>query len=319
MHPDSHFKFLGVILDRALTFQPHVDLVARRIKGTLGALKQVVCLQLKLRRTFLAKVFKGAILPKLFYAAPVWVKATENSQVNSNRLASALRAIALLMTKCEFGTETNLLLSLADIDPPEVLLHHTAVRLIISLHHLHPNFLGTLTPSPSITTINRLLCDRAITLPNLSNITPKFHPALVPRPQVSLKFDNFRSVTSGDILVFTDGSLIQWVGTGSGYALFDVDKDPFTPIFETYHSLSNEASVYVAELVAIDKALAQLLANMKTLFPKFSGCIRFYVDSQAALLSLKRPYIGKKPIQVYDIIRRLGLLSRTSVRPPSLY
>ena len=64
-------KLLGVILDKKLTFQSHIEAVEKKALKALGALMMVGKTE-KINPANMIKLFKSLVVPHLEYAASVW-------------------------------------------------------------------------------------------------------------------------------------------------------------------------------------------------------------------------------------------------------
>ena len=64
-------KLLGVILDKKLTFQSHIEAVEKRASKALGALMMVGKTE-KINPANMIKLYKSLVVPHLEYAASVW-------------------------------------------------------------------------------------------------------------------------------------------------------------------------------------------------------------------------------------------------------
>jgi len=68
----DHTKFLGVTLDRRLTFQRHVDTIQRKARAALAVLYPLLNRTSKLSRSLKVRLATSYIRPILTYAAPAW-------------------------------------------------------------------------------------------------------------------------------------------------------------------------------------------------------------------------------------------------------
>ena len=69
----SEINFLGVTFDETLSFKTQVNKAVASITKLLFALKPAVRNRLKISHSTYYQIFIGAILPKMFYAAPIWL------------------------------------------------------------------------------------------------------------------------------------------------------------------------------------------------------------------------------------------------------
>ena len=101
--------------------------------------------------------------------------------------------------------------------------------------------------------------------------------------------------------IYTDGSK-QDGGVGSGFVIYNRNK----PTFENFYKLPDHATVFQAEITAIEKAASTLVHNAPTDL-KF---VKFFIDSQAAILALANPTVTSKAVAAaMDALNELSALS----------
>ena len=104
-------KYLGVLLDRSLTFSPHVKCAVEKAKKAVNGLTRIMPRTRgagETTRRLLANVATSIVL----YASPVWKKALDRSQ-NRERLASAQRLMAIRICRAYRTVSTGAVLVLA--------------------------------------------------------------------------------------------------------------------------------------------------------------------------------------------------------------
>src|SRR3984885_3447549 len=69
-------KFLGIIIDEHLTWQPHINIVKNKIAKTIGTFKR---LRSTLPKTTLRTLYNSLILPHLNYGNVIWAGGYETS------------------------------------------------------------------------------------------------------------------------------------------------------------------------------------------------------------------------------------------------
>jgi hypothetical protein len=75
----NSIKYLGVILDSKLNFRQHLISTSKKSTTLIHTLSRSAKLNWGLQQGALNTIYKGAILPLLTYAAPVWIKAIEKN------------------------------------------------------------------------------------------------------------------------------------------------------------------------------------------------------------------------------------------------
>lgn len=68
-------KYLGIILDRSLTWKPHVDAIATKTSALIAALYPLLARNSKLNIDNKLLLYKVALRPAMTYASPVWGNA----------------------------------------------------------------------------------------------------------------------------------------------------------------------------------------------------------------------------------------------------
>ena len=306
----SSLKILGVTFDETLTFIQHTSTLASTTKKLLFSLKSASKRYWKIPAKHFTQIFIGAILPKLFYAAPTWITLHKTALL---KIKTILRLSATLLTHCVRDTPTNYLLAAANIPPPDLFLKQQAVlRLINMANHLSPKLSQHILNHTGPTTkVLKDACNSfGINWELLKLLSPKYkfgphllHPASRSPLNVSLHFDNFRKVTPSSLLICTDGSK-EGEAVGSGLVIFQ-GSNLSSPIFTKSFGLPPYATVYNGESEVIPRALS-LLSNLFNSKPFTSA--HFYIDNQATLKNLIKPWKTKDTNihRIYSAIQKLS-------------
>lgn len=90
---DTTCKYLGVEIDRRLTWKPHVNKIKKKMEAAAAAISPLLYSN-KLSMKNKTNLFKAIVLPTATYAAPVWAFAAK-SHINTieSKQASILRRI----------------------------------------------------------------------------------------------------------------------------------------------------------------------------------------------------------------------------------
>ena len=91
-------KYLGIIIDNKFKFNEHINYITDRCTKLINALSKSARISWGLRHDALKKIYNGAILPQLLYAAPVWVECMKK-QYNKAKYIRVQRLINLRMAK----------------------------------------------------------------------------------------------------------------------------------------------------------------------------------------------------------------------------
>ncbi len=95
LHHNPVPKFLGVILDRLLTFGPHIQNVSTKAAARCRVLASLTSKEWGWRKDQLMKVYKALQLSLLTYAAPAWQPWAAPSRIEQLELCQnkALRVV----------------------------------------------------------------------------------------------------------------------------------------------------------------------------------------------------------------------------------
>lgn len=77
----EELKYLGVIIDRKLTFLPHAKSLATKSKTIFHNITKVARLNYGTKAQVMAKIYKAVYEPIMSYAAPVWAHRTQNTHL----------------------------------------------------------------------------------------------------------------------------------------------------------------------------------------------------------------------------------------------
>lgn len=93
----EELKYLGVIINRKLTFLPHAKSLATKSKTNFHNITKVARLNYRTKAQVMAKIYKAVYEPIMSYAAPVWAHRTQNTHVQRS-LRSGQRKVLLSLT-----------------------------------------------------------------------------------------------------------------------------------------------------------------------------------------------------------------------------
>ncbi|GFT54487.1 RNA-directed DNA polymerase from mobile element jockey [Trichonephila clavipes] len=75
----QHTKYLGVIVDKNLTFRQHITYIRDKFKNTTRKLYSLICRKSKLNRHNKLLIYTLIMKPLLTYASPVWGHAAKTN------------------------------------------------------------------------------------------------------------------------------------------------------------------------------------------------------------------------------------------------
>jgi ribonuclease HI len=254
----NSIKYLGVILDNKLNFREHLISTARKCTTLIHTLSKSAKLNWGLQQGALNTIYKGAILPLLTYAAPVWIRAMETNY-NKTLYTRVQRLINIKIAKA-YRTTSNEALCILTGNAPIIIKAEEAAN------------------------IYRTTKDKGnLQLDHETDQKDWTHPA----DTVDLRDSNDSKEYS--IHVYTDGSKSE-NGVGSGVAIYTNHKLTHQIKYKLHDSCSNNQ----VEQTAIIKAL-ETLGTIKLRSCRLTA--KIYTDSRITLLSLKNPNSRKNLIE----------------------
>ena len=272
---------MGVQLDSKLTWNTHFDITVSKAKRYLcqlvGALNKYWGPQPKLVKW----IFTAVVKPRITYAALTWAHSIQTIG-KKQRLGQINRLAAMMLTPTRKNAPTAALEIIHDLIPLELALQETALN---AYHRLK------LMPQASWTdnkTKNLSVLPHLKFLKNLDKLATGNKTDMETIDEDIENKDYWISIHSkkgkakpipSQINVYTDGSKTKQ-GAGSGYIIM---KGKDSVIQTQSINLTGEASIFQAELIAIQEAAKYLISSENT-----DGLyIKFFSDSQAALQALK--------------------------------
>ena len=269
----SQVKYLGVIMDRKLTWRSHIEAKHIACKRKIMELRQFSRLTWGADRNILTKLLNGIVDPMLLYAAPIWIESTQRKWCQT-KLRSIQRLI-LATTLRSFKTiSTSTALVLSGSVPMEMRAQNLAIQSQLKRYnspavryHIHnsafiPAVLRHCNIDPSQLDIpcNPLLLPSPIPI----SISPTpITPTLLPSDPTH-------------VYLFTDGSKSS---EGVAFAVVSTTRQGIGTVIR--RRLPDNASIFEAESCAISVALDLIRSNIQ----QYSAA-SIYTDSRASLQAL---------------------------------
>ncbi|GIX77396.1 putative 115 kDa protein in type-1 retrotransposable element R1DM [Caerostris darwini] len=241
----KQFKHLGLVMDKQLSWHPHLDYVTSKITKLMQKINRTTRVYWGLSPPVKKEIYKRVLEKIMLYGHEIWFngKAKQVGKLNK------LQRIGLLnVTKCYRTVSTDALQILAGIPPIEVTLR--SLTKLYQLRHLHLDISNS-------------------NLEKRPNIEP-------PRHKQKFKWRHLIEKEGGHC-IFTDGSKMN---NRVGSAMVVVENG-----VETSHKfvrINDEASVFMAELEAIEMAIHHIISN-NILHSKI------ITDSRTVLQALNNP------------------------------
>ncbi len=279
-------NYLGVLINKRLSWTKHIEERYRKCIRLLQKVKTIVSADWGLTPERLRWIYTAIVRPKLTYGCIVW--GSELGKQQTRRLERIQRLILRLMCSPLRSTGTASLEVIMDMIPLDLFVGEVAAKARLRTRNKVPK---TWDGCGDRSKIRRALGHQRIWDDHLERCG--LEGRLGAEPTTFNWLEN-RSVKEAGFDIFTDGSKIDGkVGFG-----FAATQNGYVVHEESGH-LNDEATVFQAELVAIQSALLWLISNP----PKLKGEEGIiHSDSQAAIGAIF------SPLAHLDLVRNIHLL-----------
>ncbi|XP_046145656.1 uncharacterized protein LOC123988941 [Osmia bicornis bicornis] len=293
-------KYLGVILDKKLTWKNHVNRQTQKAISTYWACRRMFGPTWGLKPRVVRWIYQAILEPITTYASIVWWTSMKR-EAHRKAIERIYRITLLGIIGALPTTPTLAMGALLDIKPPHLTVMATAWRAAIRLHQAeewsptgggHTEILRDVG-SESILTHGGDRC-------KTEYLFRREYDLILPDREKWLKDPN-DILTPGGLVWFTDGSKTG-IGTGAGIA-------GESPRVEMTHKLGHHVTVFQAEVFAI-------WACAKYNLDRAHSGKHIYIcsDSMAALKALHKVEIGSKLVKDCALIlRQLSLNNRVKL------
>jgi hypothetical protein len=237
----NDMKYLGITLNKRLSFTNHLNEKMRKVGYLQNKINQIIGQEWGLTPARAHWVHTAIIRPKITYASIVWAHTLNETQIK--KLESIQRRSLCHITQPIFkSTPTKGMEVLLGIPP----LHLHAQELALN-SRLRTRFLVKSSWTGLTATGKK---GHIFALDRLLERLPEMHqPSDQIKPQ--LNWLEKQEPIDCDITAYTDGSKLEDVGTGCGWALTHEDQI----IEEESIPLGENSTVFQAELIAIQAVL----------------------------------------------------------------
>ena len=121
----ENIRYLGVTLDRKFNFNKHIEYVSEKCTKLIHSLSKSARVNWGLKSDVLKIIYRGAILPLLSYAAPVWIDSV-NKRINTTKLRRVQRLINIKIIKAYRTTSYEASCIIAGLTPITIELQKIA-------------------------------------------------------------------------------------------------------------------------------------------------------------------------------------------------
>lgn len=286
-------KYLGVLLDQRLTWNPQIQRLTTRAKSLMFACRRAVGKTWGLKPRMVMWIYTMIIRPLVSYGAVVWWTKTTQGTVGG-KLNSIQRMASLAITGAMSSTPTVTLEALLDLPPLGVFIQGQARMGAYRLQQT--GCWRSRWPLTGHQKISQVISGDALHMPS-DHMTPRlsvdktFKTKILPREDWG---SGRASYDEDDVVWFTDGSKTE---EGSGSGIYGIRPEGSIVL-----SLGKYATVFQTEVGAISVCLEE---NLRM---KYEGRnILIFTDSQAAIKALNSYKVKSKQVwHCLSLLTKLG-------------
>jgi ribonuclease HI len=288
-------KYLGITLDNKASFKPHIQNKLTEAKIKLLQIRNATGKEWGPKPYMSRWLYTGVIRPAITYGCMVWAKETRDKTFKEK--AQKLQRLALLhMAPFRHKSPTIGLEMLAYIPPLDIFILGEALNAFIRLNHLldlssDDNMISN---STHITYLKAKADEAHILNVPTEIITP--YISFSQPWETSLSPFQPEKAPIDSILIYTDGSKITRQ-TGAGWLItHNIDRDTTKVLAKDSLYLGTSATVFQAEMFAIQQATDACLDLIKN---NIIHNHKLYIlsDSQASIKALRKNMIRTSLIQ----------------------
>ncbi|XP_054153607.1 uncharacterized protein LOC128952269 [Oppia nitens] len=263
---ENHIKVLGIIIDKDLKFNKHIEYAINKCSKIYRSLLRVAAPTWGLDSEIIRIIYLRAIEPAITYGCSTWIDGLKLKYAKKKLLAFQ-RSIAIRICKGFHTLSFTTAFALANVIPLDL-----KIKEIAEIENAKRNSTSEYMD---------------FKLQHKVKFTLLKHPS----QRTSISFNDTSTPTTttqpNEIKIYTDGSKLD----GKVGCAFQVYEQS-TPKYFEKHKLGDNCSVFQSELCAIEKAL-EYSKRRKIKY------IKLYSDSRSALQSLKNRSTSNQ--QIYNI------------------
>ena len=273
----DNFKYLGVILDKKLTFRPHFSYLETKSSKLLTGLSMAVRPTWGLNTQIMTTIYHGAVVPLLLYCVTAFTDILHYKWARL-KLSQIQRGFLLRIIRAFRTISTEAALIIAGIEP----LYLTALlkAQLINIKKGRELFME----------------NSHIEMEEPATALSVGHPSIFPNIVIDELCENnhcYHIYTDGSLTYNVNGEVAQ---VGCAFVVYQNDIE----IFSTKYKLAQYCTVFQAELLAIQEAVKWIVDNKTN--------ARLYSDSQAALKAVNNKYcLNAMAVGIRDVIIQSGL------------
>lgn len=313
-------KYLGLIMDSALHWKPHVDEVRRKATKTISALSSLGSSTWGLTLQDMRKIYQGVVVPQIMYACSAWSNSNwrTRNMPYTNKTQAQLRSLQARAARMISGAYKATSAAALDVETHLLPIEHQIWKHNadclgrigiggLELQHSADGLGGQRTKMSPRRAIQKAILDEGgFDLKKMEATTPHIVPPWWTGPKTFIeesvekaqaRHQHGISNVPNAIHIYTDGSGINGhIGAAAVCTTTNQTKS-------AYMGDDTVSTVYAGELQGISLALqiAQEDRNRGNIRKK----VLIYTDNQAAIRSLARPTGKSGTYLLQDITRRM--------------
>ena len=305
------YKYLGVTIDDKLTWNQHIQNVSNKANMVMAQCRRMMGSNWGLRPYVCKYMYIGLVRPILTYAGLGWLKVTKQPSKLA-KIRRVQRKALLSITNAMVSTPTASMEVIVDILPLDIFIEMTAVNSYLRLfrnNNWKPQpgeIVKKLAHSNIVNTITRNIEGIHMPIDKLRYkqfLDSNFEIKILSREEIERAGIKLKPTEQDKIHVFTDGSKDE---LSSGCAFIYKGKHEGG---QNYRNLGKYSTVFLTEITAIEDAANRLLE-----IGARDKIIEFYVDSQAAILSLNKYIVTSAAVESCKRkLNQLGLENQVTI------
>ncbi|XP_035214702.1 uncharacterized protein LOC118188390 [Stegodyphus dumicola] len=267
-------KYLGFVLDKKLTWVPHLTAVRDNTNKIMNSLNRMMSAKWQLKGSLLKDLYLRAVERMILYGSPVWMTNTVRVQT---KLAQIQRIALLKITAAFTTTSTAALQVLAGVLPLDLIAQKEKLQYRLQHYQEDASMEGT-------------------TIVHYQTIERYRHDATKHPAEIRNIIWRKEQQDGSHLEIFTDGSGIN-NQIGAAFVAFLDNRIIHTECYR----LPDTATVFQAESYALRQA-ALWAGNQPS-----SHHVKFYTDSMSALQALnKRGKVAEHIASLKEVLHTLN-------------
>ena len=287
----KEFRYLGILIDDQLNFRSHVKNKITACKKALMHYQSLIGSTFGPKPKLSLWIWTAVIRPAFTYLAYIWGQVTDSF---FQKDLIRLKSLALRLTgNFRRGTPNAALDAITNTPPLQQFIRGEVVRGYVRLYKRVVSIWDGKPSSKKAKVKGHILYAETLYeswhLPDLTK-TDNIKPVIHCMEHFTTSYEPEVGRSRNAVHVYTDGSKQESGKTGCGYAIYVGDGPCFA---QAFFNLSDENTVFQAEIVAIAMAMHDIL-DFSIDFTDME--LHVHTDSQAAIGAINNPMINNHTV-----------------------